>query len=94
MKPCDLPVAVFVQGWLMILAGIQQSLTDEALNAAINRTVFVVSANPRFELSAEQATEIVGVQLIALANQNTDSDVRAFAERYLNVLLREAVSDN
>ncbi len=94
MKPCDLPVAVFVQGWLMILAGIHQSLTDDALHTAISRTLLVVSANPRFEVSAEQAAEIVGLQLIALTNQNTDSDVRAFADRCLKMLLREAVSDN
>ncbi len=78
----------------MILASIHRHLTDDALHAAICRTVLVVSANPRFAVNDEQATEIVGGQLLALTNQRRDAPVRAFAERCLKVLLREVVSDN
>ena len=94
MKRCDLPAAMFVQGWLMILAGMHRNLTDDALHTAICRTVLVVSTNPRFEVNEDQATEIVGLQLVALTDQRRDSAVRAFAERCLEVMLSRAVSQN
>ena len=94
MKPCDLPAAVFVQGWLMILAGIHQHLTDEVLRAAIDRIWVVASVNPRFEVSEEQAAELVGNQLLTLANGKTESEVRAFAQRCLRMIFKDVVSEN
>lgn len=94
MKPCDLPAAVFVQGWLMILAGIHQHLTDEILRAALNRIWFVASANPRFEVSEDQAAEFIGLQLVTLSNEKTDSEVRAFAQRCLRMIFKDVVSEN
>jgi hypothetical protein len=93
MKPCDSPAAVFVHGWFMILAAIQRSLPDDAIDAAIKRTVLALSSDPRFEVSTTQAIEIVGTQVIALTDQ-TDPKVRAFAKRCLKVLVRGAVSEN
>lgn len=94
MKLCDLPVSVFVQGWLMMLAGIHQKLTDEVLSEAVNQTSSVVCANPQFGLNPAQAAELVGLQLIALAIQETNPDISLFAERCLMILLKETVSDN
>jgi hypothetical protein len=94
MKPCDLSAAVFVQGWLMILARIQRSLTDDAIDTAINTTVSLLSSDPRFEVSTSQANEIVGTQVLALTDQSIDPKMSAFAKRCLKALVREAVSEN
>jgi hypothetical protein len=94
MKPGDLSAAVFVQSWLMILAAIERSLPDNALDAAINKTVLVLSSDPRFEVNTSQANEIIGEQVLTLVDHSTDPKVRVLAERCLKVLVREAVSEN
>jgi hypothetical protein len=78
----------------MILAEIHSNLTDDQLYAAINRTLLVVTANPRFAVSESQAVELVGRQLVALAQQSKHSDVSAFAKRCLKVFVNQAVLDN
>jgi hypothetical protein len=94
MNPSDFPAAVFVHGWLIILAAIQRSLCDDALEIAIKRTAWFLSSDPRFEVSATQAIEMIGSQVLALTDHGTDPKVRAFAIRCLKVLVREAVSEN
>jgi hypothetical protein len=78
----------------MILADIQRSLPDDAIEAAIKRTVMVLSSDPRFEVTVTQAIEIIGDQVLALADQRTDPKVSAFAKRCLKLLVREAMSEN
>jgi hypothetical protein len=94
MKPYEVPAAVFVHGWLIILAAIQRSLPDGALDAAIKRTALFLSSDPQFELSNTQAIEIVGAQVLALADQSADPKERTFAKRCIKLLVREAVSEN